>query len=62
MLRTTRRREALFDNASDKLISSLDEKILYYEIGFEIYWEIYRRKQMIRFGTYDNVYTASNGH
>ncbi|WP_417885489.1 RagB/SusD family nutrient uptake outer membrane protein [Zunongwangia sp.] len=58
LLRTSRTREALFDNAPGKPISSLDEETLYNEIGFEMYWEMYRRKQMIRFGTYDEPYTA----
>ncbi|MCL6217204.1 RagB/SusD family nutrient uptake outer membrane protein [Zunongwangia pacifica] len=58
LLRTSRTREALFDNAPGKAISSLDEETLYNEIGFEMYWEMYRRKQMIRFGTYDEAYTA----
>lgn len=58
MLRTSRTREALFDNAPGKPIVSIDEEILYNEIGFEMYWEMYRRKQMIRFGTFDRAYTA----
>lgn len=58
MLRTSRTREALFNNAPGVAIESLDETTLYNEIGFEMYWEGYRRKQMIRFGTYDNAYTA----
>ncbi|MFY0715245.1 RagB/SusD family nutrient uptake outer membrane protein [Seonamhaeicola sp. NFXS20] len=57
-LRTSRTREALFDNAPGIAITSLDEETLYNEIGFEMYWEMYRRKQMIRFGTYDEAYTA----
>lgn len=58
MLRTSRTREALFNDAPGVAIESLDETTLYNEIGFEMYWEGYRRKQMIRFGTYDNAYTA----
>ncbi|MDN3593735.1 RagB/SusD family nutrient uptake outer membrane protein [Zunongwangia endophytica] len=58
LLRTSRTREALFNNEPGKAISSLDEETLYNEIGFEMYWEMYRRKQMIRFGTYDEAYTA----
>ncbi|MEH6407234.1 MAG: RagB/SusD family nutrient uptake outer membrane protein [Leeuwenhoekiella sp.] len=58
LLRTSRTREALFNNAPGKAITSLDEETLYNEIGFEMYWEMYRRKEMIRFGTYDNAYTA----
>ncbi|GAL77472.1 SusD outer membrane protein [Algibacter lectus] len=58
MLRTSRMREALFGNAPGVAITSLDETTLYHEIGFEMYWEMYRRKQMIRFGTFDKPYTA----
>lgn len=58
ILRTSRTREALFNNAPGTAISYLDEEILYNEIGFEMYWEMYRRKQMIRFGTFDRAYTA----
>ncbi|SFU42192.1 Starch-binding associating with outer membrane [Pustulibacterium marinum] len=58
MLRTSRTREALFDNAPGVALESLNETSLYNEIGFEMYWEGYRRKQMIRFGTYDEAYTA----
>ncbi|WP_308993914.1 RagB/SusD family nutrient uptake outer membrane protein [Mariniflexile litorale] len=60
MLRTSRTREALFGNASGVAIPSLSEEILYNEIGFEMYWEMYRRKQMIRFGTFDKAYTAKS--
>ena len=58
LLRTSRTREALFDNAPGKPIASIDEETLYNEIGFEMYWEMNRRKEMIRFGTYDSAYTA----
>ena len=57
-LRTSRTREALFDNAPGKPISSLDEQTLYNEIGYEMYWEMNRRKQMIRFGKFEDAYTA----
>lgn len=57
-LRTSRTREELFNNSPGKAITSLNEETLYNEIGFEMYWEMYRRKQMIRFGTYDKPYTA----
>lgn len=60
MLRTSRTREALFGNAPGVAITSLDETTLYNEIGFEMYWEMYRRKQMIRFGTFDDAYTAKS--
>lgn len=57
-LRTSRTREALFNNAAGKAISSINETILYNEIGYELYWEMYRRKQMLRFGTFDAAGTA----
>lgn len=58
MLRTSRVREALFGSTPGTPIPSINEEILYNEIGYEMYWEGYRRKQMIRFGTYDEAYTA----
>ncbi|PPL00612.1 RagB/SusD family nutrient uptake outer membrane protein [Parapedobacter indicus] len=58
MLRTSRTREALFDNAPGKPIDALDEETLYNEIGYEMYWEMNRRKQMIRFGKFEDAYTA----
>jgi hypothetical protein len=41
-----------------KNISSLDEETLYNEISYELYWESKRRPQMIRFGKFEDVYTA----
>ncbi len=58
MLRTTRTREALYANAPGKAIASLDKDVLYKELGFELYWEMKRRPQMIRFGTFDLPFTA----
>ncbi|WP_370896706.1 RagB/SusD family nutrient uptake outer membrane protein [Chryseobacterium gossypii] len=52
-LRTSRTREALFNNAPGVAIASLDATKLYNEIGYELYWEMYRRKAMIRFGKFD---------
>jgi starch-binding outer membrane protein, SusD/RagB family len=52
-LRTTRTREALYLNAPGKAITSIDANILYNEIGFEMYWEMNRRKEMIRFGKFE---------
>jgi len=57
-LRTSRTREALYNNAPGKAISSLDEQTLYNETGFEMYWEMYRRKAAIRFGRFDAAGTA----
>lgn len=58
MLRTSRTREALYANAPGKPILSLDADILYKELGFELYWEMQRRSQMIRFGKFDLPFTA----
>ena len=52
-LRTTRTREALYANAPGTALTALTEQSLYNEIGFEMYWEMNRRKQMIRFGKFD---------
>ncbi|TDO99150.1 RagB/SusD family nutrient uptake outer membrane protein [Flavobacterium sp. 245] len=57
-LRTSRKREALFGSVPGKALTSLDATQLYNEIGFELYWELYRRPQMIRFGKFDLPGTA----
>jgi hypothetical protein len=57
-LRTTRTREALYNSAPGTAILTLDEQTLYNEIGYEMYWEMYRRKQMIRFGKFEAAGTA----
>ena len=58
ILRTSRKRESLYGNAAGKALTSLDKESLYKELGFEMYWEMYRRPQMIRFGKFDLPYTA----
>ena len=58
LLRTSRTREALFNNEPGKALPALDEQTLYNEIGFEMYWEMNRRKQMIRFSKFDAAGTA----
>lgn len=58
MLRTGRTREALYANAPGQPIATLDADILYRELGFELYWEMKRRPQMIRFGKFDVPFTA----
>ncbi len=57
-LRINRTREALYNNEAGKALTVIDSEILYKEIGFEMYWEMYRRPQMIRFGKFDLAYTA----
>ncbi|KAF2327697.1 RagB/SusD family nutrient uptake outer membrane protein [Flavobacterium daemonense] len=59
-LRTSRKREALFGSVPGKALTSLDATQLYNEIGFELYWELYRRPQMIRFGKFDLPGTAKS--
>ncbi|UII19594.1 RagB/SusD family nutrient uptake outer membrane protein [Fulvivirga ligni] len=58
MLRTSRTREALYGSVAGEALTSLDEAQLYKELGFELYWEMQRRPQMIRFGKFDEAYTA----
>ncbi|MFD1771231.1 RagB/SusD family nutrient uptake outer membrane protein [Sphingobacterium suaedae] len=53
ILRTSRKRESLFNNAPGKPISALTEMTLLRETGFELYWEMYRRKALIRFGKFN---------
>ncbi len=47
-----------FTDEPGESISFLDKTTLYNEIGFEMHLEMYRRPQMIRFGTFDEAYTA----
>ncbi|GAF05500.1 RagB/SusD family nutrient uptake outer membrane protein [Saccharicrinis fermentans] len=39
-------------------LSVLTEEILYNEISYELYWEAQRRQEMIRFGKFEEAYTA----
>jgi len=57
-LRTSRTREALFNNAPGVAITTLDANTLVRESGYELYWEMYRRKALIRFGRFDLAGTA----
>lgn len=57
-LRTSRKREPLFGSVPGKALTAIDQTVLYNEIGFELYWELYRRPQMIRFGKFDLAGTA----
>jgi len=58
ILRTARTREALYAHAPGKAIAALDADILLRELGFELYWEMKRRPQLIRFGKLDAPFTA----
>ncbi|MNK84792.1 SusD family protein [compost metagenome] len=57
-LRTSRKRESLYGSTPGKALTAIDQTVLYNEIGFELYWELYRRPQMIRFGKFDLPGTA----
>ncbi|MDQ1804407.1 RagB/SusD family nutrient uptake outer membrane protein [Chryseobacterium sp. CKR4-1] len=59
-LRTSRTRESLYNNAPGVAIASLDANTLFKESGYELYWEMYRRKAMIRFGKFDLPGTAKS--
>ena len=58
MLRTSRTRESLYNNAPGKALTAIDMNTLYNETGFELYWEQYRRKAAIRFGKFENAGTT----
>jgi starch-binding outer membrane protein, SusD/RagB family len=58
LLRTSRTREALYANAPGTALTSIDMPTLYNETGFEMYWEMYRRKASIRFGTFEAAGTT----
>jgi hypothetical protein len=58
LLRTSRTRESLYGNAAGVAIASLDAATLYKEIAFENYWEMFRRPQMIRFGKFEQPFSA----
>ncbi|RKR04775.1 putative outer membrane starch-binding protein [Flavobacterium sp. 90] len=57
-LRTSRKRESLFGNAAGKALTTLDSDQLYKELGYELYWELQRRPESIRFGKFDLPGTA----
>lgn len=57
-LRTTRTREALYNNAPGTAIATMNAQVLYNETGYEMYWEMYRRKAAIRFGKFEAAGTA----
>lgn len=57
-LRTSRTNDALKGNAPGVALASLDADTLLKESGFELYWEMYRRKAMIRFKKFDLAGTA----
>ncbi len=58
MLRTSRTNEPFNGSVPGKALTSLDENALYRELGFELYYEMKRRPQMVRFGKADQAGTA----
>ncbi|WP_116788301.1 RagB/SusD family nutrient uptake outer membrane protein [Flavobacterium psychrotrophum] len=50
LLRTSRTRESLFSSTPGTALSSMTTDVLFREIALEMYWEMWRRPQMIRFG------------
>jgi|GEM_PF-199313 len=58
MLRTSRTNEPWNGSVPGKALTDLDAKSLYRELGFELYYEMKRRPQMVRFGTIDLPGTA----
>jgi starch-binding outer membrane protein, SusD/RagB family len=64
-LRTTRVKKvptssSTYNTVAGTKISSIDKTILYNEISYEMYWEMKRRPQMVRFGTFDNAKTGKS--
>ncbi|UAB83728.1 RagB/SusD family nutrient uptake outer membrane protein [Zunongwangia sp. SCSIO 43204] len=41
-------------------LASIDLETLYRELGFEFYWEMHRRQDQIRFGTYEDSWTSKS--
>ncbi|HEY0609411.1 MAG TPA: RagB/SusD family nutrient uptake outer membrane protein, partial [Chitinophaga sp.] len=39
-------------------IATMNAQVLYNETGYEMYWEMYRRKAAIRFGKFEAAGTA----
>lgn len=59
LLRTSRKNNAYKgDTAGEEIPTVLTADVLYRELGFELYWEMKRRPQMIRFGKLEQAGTA----
>ncbi|OQP56054.1 glycan metabolism protein RagB [Niastella yeongjuensis] len=58
MLRTSRTREELYNSTPGKALTAIDLQSLYNETGYEMYWELYRRKAAIRFGKFEAANTT----
>jgi hypothetical protein len=44
-------------NIAGSTLNSLTLDLLYRERGFELYWELHRRTDMVRFGKYEGAWT-----
>lgn len=42
------------------MLTNISLEALYNERGYELYWEMVRRTDMIRFGKFENSYTSKN--
>lgn len=58
-VRTSRVHDNFNSATPGKAIAFLDNEILYKELGYELYWEIKRRPQMIRFGKFEQPLVKS---
>lgn len=47
-------------NSAGTPLSTLNLDLLFRERGFELYWEMHRRTDMVRFGKYENTWTEKN--
>lgn len=59
LLRTSRTHDALSNNEPGRMITSMDKNTLFKEMGYELYWEIKRRPQMIRLGKFEEALPLS---
>jgi hypothetical protein len=59
LLRTSRTHETLLGSTAGAPITAMTMDVLYREIAFELYWEMWRRPQMIRFGKLEQALPGS---
>jgi hypothetical protein len=59
LLRTSRTRESLYGNVAGAPLTTINMDTLFREIAFELYWEMWRRPQMVRFGKLEAAQPAS---
>lgn len=53
IVRTSRTHSTLNGSIAGKALTTFDGETIYKELGYELYWEIKRRPQMIRFSKFD---------